>query len=223
MLPGHGGRDSGRGIGYALQGAPENNGATGYRQYKGKIIMTMLSRRHFVAGAGALTGLSACGNPVGNNNASVIDARVDQTLQMLFTKYPATTDLRDKSTGMLVMPLVTKAGLGVGGSYGRGALQVNGTTVDYYSAASGTVGFQIGAQQYSHVLFFMTSEALRRFRQSPGWAAGADIEYTLNENGENLSAETTTATSPVIALIFAQAGLIAGATLKGTKYTRIIP
>ncbi len=124
---------------------------------------------------------------------------------------------------MLVMPLVTKAGFGIGGAYGRGALRIDGVTVDYYSAASGTVGLQIGAQQYSHVLFFMTSEALERFRRSPGWAAGADIEYTLNQEGENLTAETTTTMSPVIALIFGQAGLIAGATLKGTKYTRIIP
>jgi len=185
--------------------------------------MITLPRRQFVLGAGALTTLAACGNPVGNNNANVIDARADQTLNALFNTYPATTDLRDKASGMLVMPLVTKAGFGVGGSYGRGVLRVEGASVDYYSAASGSVGFQIGAQQYSHVLFFMTPEALRRFRQSPGWAAGADVEYTLNEQGENLSADTNTLTSPVIALIFGQAGLIAGATLKGTKYTRIIP
>lgn len=153
----------------------------------------------------------------------MIDARVDQTLNFLYSKYPQTTDLRDKSVGMLVMPLVTKAGFGLGGSYGRGALRVNNATVDYYSAAAGTIGLQIGAQQYSHVLFFMTTEALENFRRSPGWSAGADVEYTLNQNGENLSADTTTAMLPIIAVIFGQAGLIAGATLKGTKYTRIIP
>ena len=32
--------------------------------------------------------------------------------------------------GMLVMPLVTEASFGFGGSYGRGALRVNGITVD---------------------------------------------------------------------------------------------
>ena len=185
--------------------------------------MTTLPRRQFVLGAGAMSALAACGNPVGNNNAQVIDARADQTLNYLFTTYPSTTDLRDKASGMLVMPLVTKAGFGVGGSYGRGALRVDGITVDYYSAASGSVGFQIGAQQFSHVLFFMTPEALRRFRQSPGWDAGADVEYAIGENGENLSADITTLSSPVIALIFGQQGLIAGATLQGTKYTRIIP
>ena len=121
------------------------------------------------------------------------------------------------------MPLITEAGLGIGGSYGRGALRVGAATVDYYSAASGSFGFQIGGQQYSHVLFFMTDEALADFRSSPGFAAGADAEFALFEQGETLQADTTTSLSPVIAVIFAQTGLRAGATLEGTKYTRIIP
>ena len=186
--------------------------------------MKIIPRRTFMVGAGSATLLTAaCGNGVGSRGADTIDARVDATLNYLFTRYPNTVDLRDKASGMLVMPLVTKAGLGIGGAFGRGALRVNSVSVDYYSATSGTIGLQIGAQQYAHVLFFMTDEALAKFRRAPGWAAGADVEYTLNENGENISAETTTAMSPVIALIFGQAGLIAGATLKGTKYSRIIP
>ena len=65
------------------------------------------------------------------------------------------------------MPLVTEAGFGFGGSYGRGALRIEGVTVDYYSATKATFGFQIGAQQYAHALFFMTPEALEEFRRSP--------------------------------------------------------
>jgi lipid-binding SYLF domain-containing protein len=91
------------------------------------------------------------------------------------------------------MPVVTEAGLGFGGSYGTGVLRVNNQTVDYYSAAAASVGLQIGAQQYSHVLFFMTAQALEGFRASPGWTAGADIEYAVNAEGEVLRADTTTA------------------------------
>jgi len=184
--------------------------------------MTSLPRRGFIAGAGALA-LSACGNGIGNPNPQIIDSRVNETLNFLYTRYPGTISLRDKASGMLVMPVVTKAGFGFGGAYGRGALRVNESTVDYYSATSASVGLQIGAQQYSHVLFFMTPQALQSFRRSPGWVAGADVEYTLNEQGENLTADTVTTQSPVIAVVFGQAGLIAGATVKGTKYTRIIP
>jgi len=186
--------------------------------------MTHLSRRSFTLGA--LAGaplLAACGNGVGGNGAARVDARVDTTLNYLFTNFPNTRDLAQKSAGMLVMPLVTEAGFIAGGGYGRGALRIDGTTVDYYSATKGSFGLQIGAQQFAHVLFFMTQDALSRFRRSSGWAAGADIEYVFNDYGENLRAETTTSTSPVIAVIFGQAGLLAGVSLEGMKYTRIIP
>lgn len=186
--------------------------------------MTHLTRRSFtltaLAGAGFTT---ACSNGIGTNNAAKIDARVDATLEHLYARYPATRQLAEKSTGQLVMPLVTEAGFGFGGGYGRGALRVAGSTVDYYSAAKGSFGLQIGAQQYAHVLFFMTDEALMRFRRSYGWAAGADVEYVINDRGDNVRAETTTSTSPVLAVIFGQAGLLVGATLEGVKYTRIIP
>lgn len=185
--------------------------------------MTRFPRRAAITGAAAMLALSACGNGIGSDGASKLDARADATLQFLDTNYPGTRDLNDKAAGVLVMPLVTEAGFGVGGSYGRGALRVDNITVDYYSAAQASVGFQIGAQQYAHVLYFMTEEALAEFRTSSGWAAGADIEYVANDQGANLSADTTTVLDPVIAVVFGQAGLLAGASIEGTKYTRIIP
>jgi lipid-binding SYLF domain-containing protein len=69
----------------------------------------------------------------------------------------------------------------------------------------------------------MTEDALSNFRRSPGWAAGADLEYVISDQGDGLAAETTTALAPILAVIFARAGIRIGATLEGTKYTRIIP
>jgi lipid-binding SYLF domain-containing protein len=185
--------------------------------------MTLISRRNFALSALATTTLSACGNGIGGSGASVIDSRADSTLAFMYNNYPGTRDLAAKASGMLVMPVVTEAGLGLGGSFGRGALRIGETTVDYYSAAAASAGLQIGAQQYSTVLFFMTQQSLTDFRRASGWAAGADIEYALNSTGETLRAETTTSLAPVIAVVFAQAGFRAGATIEGTKYTRIIP
>lgn len=127
--------------------------------------------RRFVT-LGALTALgatAACGNGVGGRGGAMIDARVDATLAEMYRGYPNTRQLAEKANGMLVMPLVTEAGLGFGGAYGRGALRVNDVTVDYYSVTKASGGLQIGAQQYAHVLFFMTEPALREFRSSPGW------------------------------------------------------
>ncbi|WP_420343579.1 YSC84-related protein [Paenirhodobacter sp.] len=185
--------------------------------------MTEFSRRNLLAFGAAGLGLAACGNGIGSEEGARIDARVDATRDYLVSKYPGTQDLINKSSGVLYMPLMTEASFGVGGSYGRGALRINGVTVDFYSAASASIGFQIGAQQYAHALFFMTPDALSEFRRSDGWELGADARYALPDRGGALGTDTTTSLAPVIALVFGQAGLIAGASLAGTKYTRIIP
>jgi lipid-binding SYLF domain-containing protein len=184
------------------------------------------SRRAFLASAGsgaAALALAGCANGVGSNGAARIDARVEQTRRFLLNEYPSMRQLEEDSAGQLYMPLVTEAGLGIGGSYGTGALRIDGATVDYYAAFSASFGLQAGAQQHAHVLFFMTPDALRRFRTSAGWTAGANAQYATLDRGGTLSADTLTALEPVIALVFAQSGLIAGATLEGTKYQRIIP
>lgn len=186
-----------------------------------------ISRRNFVMFGAASFGLAACdgaimGNGVSSNGAQKIDARVDATRDYLFSRYPGTSDLARSAKGVLYMPLVTEVGFGVGGSYGRGALRINDVTVDYYSATSASFGLQIGAQQYAHAIFFLTEDALQSFRSSTGWAAGAGVEYATPEQGASIGKDTTEL-DPVVALIFGQQGLIAGATLEGVKYSRIIP
>ena len=71
-------------------------------------------------------------------------------------------------------------------------------------------------------MFFLTENSISEFRRSPGWAAGADLRYATPDQGASIGKETTEL-DPVIALVFGQSGLIAGATLSGVKYTRIIP
>ncbi len=181
------------------------------------------SRRNFMIGAGATAMLAGCGNGIGSRGSQKIDGRVAAAREYMYTNIPGAQDLAYKASGVLIMPLITEAGFGLGGSYGRGALQVNDSTVDYYSAAQATFGIQIGAQQYAHALFFMTEDSLSDFRRSAGWAAGVDVQYAVRSQGANLGADTFEIRRPVIAVVFGHAGLIVGATVEGTKYTRIIP
>lgn len=182
-----------------------------------------MSRRGLLLGAGATLALAGCNNAVGQNAAARLDARVDATHQFMVTTYPSTASMAQSAAGILYMPLMTEAALGIGGAYGQGALRIQGATVDYYSATQASVGFQAGAQQYAHVLIFQTPQALAAFRASPGWVAGADAYYAIPSGGLAVGADTVTAQHPVVALIFGQSGLMAGATIEGTKYSRIIP
>jgi lipid-binding SYLF domain-containing protein len=189
--------------------------------------MNKFTRRFLIAGAvGTALFTAACGNvsnPITISDAATIDARSDAALAQLFEINASASDLNDKAAGVLIMPLVTEAGFGVGGSYGRGALRVGGATVDYYSAAQASFGLQIGGQQYSHVLFFMTEQALAGFRNGEGFVAGADLKVAIIDAGVKVNADTTTTLAPVVAMFFGQAGLIAGVTIEGSKYTLIQP
>lgn len=178
--------------------------------------------RRAVLLSGAAAALTACDNSVGANGAAVIDGRVAQTLDYMYSNYPDTRNLAERASGMLVMPLMGEAGVMVGGAYGEGALLIDGLTVDYYSATQGSVGFQFGVQQYAYTMFFLTPEALREFRTSPGWSGGAGAEITLDNKSANLNADTLTTGKSVVALLFANVGFLVGATLEGTKYTRIL-
>ena len=181
------------------------------------------SRRRFLAAVSAPLALAACGNGIGSAGAPRIDARTDAAFNFMYSQLPETQTLAGKASGVLMMPLVTEAGLGFGGAYGRGALRVDDVTVDYYSVTNASVGLQAGAQQYSHALFFMTESALQDFRSSSGWVAGADLEYAVSSSTGALTTDTTTLLTPVVAVVFGQAGLIAGATVEGQKYNRILP
>ncbi|MFP4126206.1 MAG: twin-arginine translocation pathway signal [Alphaproteobacteria bacterium] len=154
-------------------------------------------------------------------DAAVIDARVDAALTDLRQLGPGTAELLDEAAGVLVMPRMTKGGFILGGQYGEGVLRVDGETVAYYSLAAGSLGLLAGVETFSQALLFMTPEALAEFRAAAGWRAGAGTEVTLLREGFDINTSTDVANRPIIAIVFGQNGLLAGASVEGAKYTRI--
>lgn len=152
-----------------------------------------------------------------------IDASVKAGMDRFNKEIKGSTAYLKGAKGVLVMPGITKAGFVLGGKYGQGALRVNDKTVDYYSLAEGSVGWQIGAEKYDMVILFMTDEALKKFRSAEGWEAGVDAEVTLIEAGAEVSVETLRSQHPIAAFIFGQKGLMAGLSIKGAKFTKIKP
>ncbi|HLS19639.1 MAG TPA: lipid-binding SYLF domain-containing protein [Paracoccaceae bacterium] len=184
--------------------------------------------RRQVLGAG-LGMAAAIAMPSAGNAASreVIDARIRQALEKLYSTNPGARELTSRSHAALIMPYVLKGGLFVGGSYGEGALLMNGAgglvwpAEAYYSVAAASFGLQIGVQKSSHALFFMTEDAFRRFRYNDGWEIGADAEVTFPDRGLIAQMNTTEANKPIIGVVFGQDGLLIGASLQGAKYSRI--
>jgi len=151
-----------------------------------------------------------------------IDANVKAALTKLYEHSEAGKILSAKASGVLVFPKVIKAGIGVGGEYGEGALLIDGEPVEYYSIASASVGFQLGAQQKSEIILFMNDDVLTKFRESEGWEAGVDGSIAIAEIGAGKEISTTTAKQPIIGFIFSNKGLMYNLTLEGSKMTKIV-
>lgn len=155
------------------------------------------------------------------DSAATIDARVRRALEELRATVPGSADLLALAKGVLVMPEILEGGLIVGGAYGEGALLVGDQTVGYYSLAAASLGLQLGVQSSRQALLFMTDDALERFRRADGWQAGLDAQVTVPGDGLATFVNTTAQPAPVIAIVFGQDGLMAGAAVEGAKYSRI--
>ena len=127
----------------------------------------------------------------------------------------------DKAKGILVFPSVFKAGIGIGGEYGEGALVIKGKTVDYYSTAAASIGFQLGAQKKTIIIAFMDKKALENFQNSMGWKIGADASVAVIALGADGSIDTSKLNQPIVAFVFDPKGLMYNLTLEGAKITKL--
>lgn len=150
-----------------------------------------------------------------------IDISVDVALEQFQKEVRGAGKFLDNAEGYLVFPKVVKAGLGIGGEYGEGALRVNGETEAYYSTASASIGLQLGVQKKSIVIVFLTKEALEKFRRSEGWEVGVDGSVALVKVGAGGSIDTTNIRDPIVAFVFGQKGLMYNLTLEGSKFTKL--
>ncbi len=159
--------------------------------------------------------------PASASSKAEIDAKVTEALSTFYKETLAGKKLAHKAAGLLVFPTVYKAGIGIGGEYGEGALLVNGKSVDYYNTVAASIGFQLGAQVKTQIILFMNKKVLASFRESEGWEAGIDGSVAIATFGTGGEVDTKTAKEPIIGFIFSNKGLMYNLTLEGSKLTRI--
>ena len=155
--------------------------------------------------------------------AAELSRDASASLQQLYASVPAAKALGANAQAILVFPKVTKAGLGIGGQFGDGALLKGGNAVAYYNTAGASIGLQAGAQQYGYALFFMNAKALAQLDKADGFEVGVGPTVVVVDEGIGKSLTTTTAKDDVYAFIFGQKGLMAGLGVQGNKITKINP
>ena len=168
-----------------------------------------------------LAGLMALAGSAQAETARELDASVSTTLESFYVQVHGGRELAGRARGVLVFPSIIKAGLGLGGEYGEGALRIGGRTEGYYSSASASIGFQLGVQERSVVILFMTEDALYKFRQTNGWKAGVDASVAILKLGAGGEVDTNKVANPVLGFILDPKGLMYNLTLEGSKISRI--
>jgi len=99
---------------------------------------------------------------IAGNGFPVFAADYDETISV-FRKSPAVQPFFGNAYGYAVFPTVGKGGIVVGGAYGEGRVYRQGEITGKVTLSKVSVGFQLGGQAFSEIIFFQDKRAYDEF------------------------------------------------------------
>ncbi|WP_456447213.1 YSC84-related protein [Thiolapillus sp.] len=158
-----------------------------------------------------------------------------QDAVQLFQKAGDSARFFDNSYGYAVFPSIGKGGIGVGGAYGKGCVYAQGRKVGTATMTQVSIGFQLGGEAYTQIIFFQDKRAFEEFTsgnfefsanaQAVAITAGASASASTAGNSAGVSggqndAKTVGASynKGMATFVIAKGGLMYEASLAGQKY-----
>ena len=141
----------------------------------------------------------------------------NKTIKAL-NKFKDMTSLRPyfkKARGYAVFPNIGKGGIGIGGARGKGEVFEKGNVIGSTTLTQISIGFQLGGQAFSQIIFFKDKKSLERFTEG-NFEFGASASAALISEGANASADYS---DGVAVLTFSKGGLMYEASIGGQKFT----
>jgi lipid-binding SYLF domain-containing protein len=139
------------------------------------------------------------------------------------------------SYGYAVFPTIGKAGVGIGGAHGSGRAFVGGKHVGDTTMTQVTIGFQLGGQAYSMIVFFEDERSFNEFTSgnfefgaqatAVAITAGASAAATTGGNSAGASGGRNDATTVgrynkgMAVFTVAKGGLMYEASVGGAKFS----
>ena len=143
------------------------------------------------------------------------------------------------SYGYAVFPTIGKGGVGIGGAYGKGRVYAGGNWVGDTSMTQLSIGWQLGGQAYSQIIFFKDKRSYDEFTSgnfefsaeasAVAITAGASAAATTTGSSAGASGgkhDATTAGSyrkGMATFTVAKGGLMYDAVLAGQKFKKLSP
>ena len=133
-------------------------------------------------------------------------------------------EILNKAQCVIVIPSLTKVALGIGGSWGRGAMvcrtgpQHNGpwSAPAMYAIEGASVGFQLGAEATDLVLMVMNSRGVNALLSSKV-KLGAQASVAAGPKGRHVEAATDASMRAELLSYSRSRGLFAGVSIEGTS------
>ena len=131
--------------------------------------------------------------------------------------------LLDRAECVVVIPAVKRFAIGIGGSYGRGAMVCrSGPRFDgpwgppaMFRLEGGSIGFQLGGSETDYVLLVMNEKGVRSLLSSKV-KLGADASVAAGPKGRSAEAATDAFMRAEILTYSRSRGLFAGISLEGS-------
>ena len=120
-----------------------------------------------------------------------------------------------QARGYAVFPNVGKGGIGIGGARGKGEVFEKGNVIGSTTLTQVSIGFQLGGQAFSQIIFFKDKKSLERFTEG-NFEFGASASAALITEGANASADYS---DGVAVLTFSKGGLMYEASIGGQKFS----
>jgi lipid-binding SYLF domain-containing protein len=165
-----------------------------------------------VACALLLTGCSTA--PKSAEKQAALTTKSESAIQMAKKADPGLQKFFDTATGYAVFPSVGKGAVAVGAAYGRGEVYEGGKLVGYATLTQASIGFALGGQKYTELIFFETKAALDRFK-SGSFAFAAQASAVALKSGVSANAKYS---EGVAVFTLGEAGLMYEASVGGQKF-----
>jgi lipid-binding SYLF domain-containing protein len=154
----------------------------------------------------------------------------------VFRNTEAAAPFFDQSYGYAIFPTVGKGGFILAGGFGKGRVFVAGDPVGDTTLSQATIGFQVGGQAFTQIIFFEDQRAFREFTRG-GFEFGGQVNATVikanaqatastvgSTAGANGSTKDVEATSPgyykgMAVFIITTGGLMFEASVGGQRFT----
>lgn len=143
----------------------------------------------------------------------ILKKEVEAAIKWIGEVHPDFKKNLDEAYGYAVFPTVGRAGLVLGGAFGKGEVFEQKKLIGYAGIVQLTIGVQIGGETFTAVTLFADKSGLERFKQGK-------ISFTANAGAVIIKAgaEATTKYQSDKVYIFSEGGLLIEAAIGGQKF-----